>query len=229
MIEYLRLAFGTFVRAGARHGRRPGAADAFGRRDVRVGARLRLRRLGGRVHRAPLDPPRGGDAGGDHARRAHRRAPGEHRPGRRARAGLDLRGGARLVHVARREPGRGGRPVPRGARAQAGRPDEPAPAHRRRVQGRRPPPGLRVSALARLPRARLVVLRRSTPSRSCATSRRCSHRSRVCWCSRRVSLFSARAGSGPPCSRRSSRSSASGRATAARSRCCRCRRPLRAS
>ena len=78
----------------------------------------------------------------------------------RARARLDLRGGARLVHVARREPGRRRRPVPRGARAQAGRPDEPAPAHRRRVQGRRPPSGLCVSALARLPRSRLVVLRR---------------------------------------------------------------------
>ena len=40
---------------------------------VRLGARLRLRRLGGRVHAAPLDPSRGRRAGGDHGRRAHRR------------------------------------------------------------------------------------------------------------------------------------------------------------
>ena len=40
-------------------------------------------------------------------------------------------------------------------------------------------PGLRVPALARLPRARLVGLRASTPPTSSATSRRCSRRSRA--------------------------------------------------
>ena len=57
--------------------------------------------------------------------------------------------------------------VPRGARAQARRPRRPAPAHGRRVQGRRPAPRLRVSALARLPRARRVGLAGSIPARSC--------------------------------------------------------------
>ena len=55
----------------------------------------------------------------------------------------------------------------------------PAPAHRRRVQGRRAASRLRVPALARLPRARRVVLGRRSRAWSCATSRRCSRRSRA--------------------------------------------------
>ncbi len=107
--------------------------------------------------------------------------------------------------------------------------DEPAPAHRRRVQGRRPPSGLCVPALARLPCARLVVLAASIPSRSCATSRRCSRRSRACSCSRRASLFSARAARGRRARGAARARLLRARATAARSRCSRCRRPCRAS
>ena len=59
MIEYLRLAFGTFVVL------LPGIAVARALRTWSVAAVFawslaqRLRRLGGRVHAAPVDPPRG--------------------------------------------------------------------------------------------------------------------------------------------------------------------------
>ena len=71
------------------------------------------------------------------------------------------------------------RALPRGARAQARRPRRPAPAHGRRVQGRRSASRLRVPALARLRRGGRVGLGPRSRTSSCATSRRCSPRSRA--------------------------------------------------
>ena len=73
MIEYLRLAFGTLVVLLPGVAVSRALAHAVGGCHLRVVARVRLRRLGGRVHAAPLDPPRGGRARCDHGRRAHRR------------------------------------------------------------------------------------------------------------------------------------------------------------
>ena len=65
VIVYLRLAFGTLVRPRSRLGRRARARAAQRLGRARVDDGERLRRVGRRLHAAPLDPPRGRRAGRD--------------------------------------------------------------------------------------------------------------------------------------------------------------------
>ena len=86
--EYLRLAFGTVRRARARLARGAGARPARRVGDARLGARGRVRRVGGDVRRARLDRARARRAARDRRRRGRARgaAPvrrGHGRSGRR--------------------------------------------------------------------------------------------------------------------------------------------------
>ena len=197
VIVYLRLAFGTLLRPRSRLGRRA---------RVRPAERCRRCSRG----RSPPSSSRGRSSSRSTARSTSRSpcslvifvgalvAAATTR-----RTGFELRPGAWVwlvgivlgwFSVARRGRRDRRRPVPRGARPEARRP-------RRRCTCARVDefkdgglhPGLRVPALARAPRARLVVLAASIPEPSSATSRRCSRRSRARSPRRRASPSSARA------------------------------------
>ena len=221
------------MRPRSRLGRRARARAAQRLGRARLDDGERLRRVGGRLHAAPLDPPRRRRAGAD-LRRCARGAPQlanqVRRSEPRSRVVAGRRRRARLGALARRGRRRRRRALPRGARAQARRPDVAAPAHGRRVQGRRAPSratrsrsGTACSRSSRSSRA-------STRASSCGTSRRCSCRSRVASRGRPASPSSARAWAGSSLARRSrSRSSASPPGTAARTRRSRCPAPRRGS